>query len=176
MASKRQVKLCVACSLEGFIAGPKEEIDWLYDPKDFDMKSFYESIDTVVMGRKTYDFSVRMGHGAGMGMKAYVFTHDADPPDDSDVEFVSGSVTKFVEGLRKEEGGDIWLMGGGDLAKDFFAARLVDEIILGVHPIILGGGIPMFLGGHDRIPYEFVSCDTYAKGLIGLTYRLPEKD
>ncbi len=172
MASKRLVKLCVACSIDGYIAGPKEEIDWLHDPKDFDFKSFFDSTDCILMGRKTYDFSVRMGHGASMGKKAYVFTRAETPPDDPSVEFVSGDVREFVETLRSQPGRDIWLMGGGELAQSFFAERLIDEIILGLHPIVLGGGIPLFPGLHDRITYELVSCETHPRGLLGLTYRM----
>ena len=169
---KRQVKLCIACSLDGYIAGPNGEIDWLFDPKDFDMAGFMSSVDTILMGRKTYDFSKSMGPDASMGMKAYVFTR-GEPPQDDHVEFVSGDVRAVVEELRSQPGKDLWLMGGGDLNVDFFAERLVDEMIIAVHPIVLGDGIPMWPGKYERIDYELVEARTYNKGLVGLTYRLP---
>ncbi|MCZ6596461.1 MAG: dihydrofolate reductase family protein [Planctomycetota bacterium] len=176
--TERLVKLCIAPSMDGYISGPKGEIDWLGDPGEVGLDDFFASVDTVLIGRKTYDWTKEMGHGAATpGKKTYVFTRSQDVPEDPDVEFVSTDVVEFVGELRQQPGKHIWLMGGGELIASLLDANLVDEMILGIHPIVLGDGVPLFPGSRpERIGYELVSSEAFASGIIMATYRRKSAD
>lgn len=169
--SERRLKLCVACSLDMYIAGTDEAIDWIADPSSIDLSAFFESIDTLIMGRKSYDLCVAMGQTEPMpGTTQYVFTNREVEPNEH-ATFVSGDPAELIAELRAGDGRDIWLFGGGDLTAQCLAADLVDDIIVGLHPIVLGGGIPLFPGEHDRRPFDLVGLQRYDSGVVTMHYQ-----
>lgn len=168
----RSVKLFVATSLDGFIAGPGGEVDWLFEGGDYGMAEFFRSVDVAFMGRKTHDFGVEHGMSSYRGMKNYVFSRSRKADERGDVEYVSGDPKPLVEQLRARPGKDMWLVGGGRLAASFFEQDLVDEVIVGVHPVILGAGIPLVESEAVRVLLELVSVKPYDDGLVVLSYRV----
>src|SRR5258705_1981025 len=145
-AVMRKVVLGVGISLDGYIARPDGSVDFLFMPKDYSMAAFFKRIDAAVMGRKTYEVAIKLG-GGGMsspGMKSYVFSRSLEAEERDGVMIISETPKQFVEELRKKKGKDIWLMGGGELAREFFKEDLVDELYLGVVPVLLGQGIAAF--------------------------------
>jgi dihydrofolate reductase len=142
-------------------------------PKDYSMADFLASVDTAVMGRKTYEVILKMG-GGGFGtskMATFVFSRTMAPPSKcSGVTLVRDSPAAFVEKLRQSPGKHIWHMGGGELARAFLAADLVDELYIGVVPVLLGEGIPLFPAGFPQRDFSLVENKTYSKGMIALRY------
>ncbi|WP_028274725.1 dihydrofolate reductase family protein [Atopococcus tabaci] len=151
MSKKRKVVLFIAASLDGYIATEDESLEWLFRVEgegDNGTLEFYDSIDTLVMGRRTYEWIIHNepGEFPYKDKQCYVFTR-SPMENTEDVTFVNEDVTQFVEKLRQQDGGDIWMVGGGDLLKSFLEARLIDEITVTVAPVLLGKGIPLFKEG-----------------------------
>jgi dihydrofolate reductase len=129
------------------------------------------------MGRKTYDVALKMG-GGGLGdskMKNYVFSHSQPPGERAGVTFVNESPKGFVETLRKRSGKNIWLMGGGELARDFLKDDLVDELYIGIVPVLIGEGIPLFPSGFPQRDFSLLENKTFSKGMIALKYARTRK-
>ena len=168
----RKVVLGLGISLDGYIARPDGAVDFLFMPKDYSMGPFFATIDTAVMGRKTYDVALRMGGGSydGSGMVSYVFSHSQPPGERGGVTFVNHSPKGFVEKLRKSPGKNIWLMGGGELARDFLKDDLVDELYIGIVPILIGEGLPLFPSGFPQREFTLLENKTFSKGMIALKY------
>ena len=167
----RKIILNIAISLDGYIAGPNGEYDWLYTDQDYGMAEFFDQIDTSLMGRKTFDTIRKMGANPNKHLHNYVFSKTLKLFPTDGFEFIDSDVKGFVELLKKQPGKDIWLMGGGELIKYFLVHNLIDEIMLAVHPIILGNGIPLFKKLTKRVDYDFVRSESYSSGLIQLFYR-----
>jgi dihydrofolate reductase len=165
----RMIVLNIALSLDGFIAGPKGEFDWLFTDQDYGLKEFFSRVDTALIGKKTYDLMMRLG-GAYQGMKNYVFSHKRISAKKKNVVFVSEDIPAFAKKLKSEKGKDIWLVGGGELANSFFRADLADEMILSVHPILLGKGIRLFGESGRRRDFKWLGCKTFSSGLAQLHY------
>lgn len=151
MGKKRKVVLFIAASLDGYIATEDESLEWLFRVEgegDNGISEFYDRIDTLLMGRRTYDWVLHheTGEFPYKNKECYVFTR-SPMADTEDVTFVNEDVTKFVEKLQQQDGKDIWMVGGGELLKSFLEARLIDEFILTVAPVLLGRGIPLFKEG-----------------------------
>src|SRR6516164_8079669 len=168
----RQVVLGVGISLDGYIARPDGSVDFLFMPKDYSMGPFFRRIDVAVMGRKTYEMGLKLGGGSmsNHGMKCYVFSRSEDPGERGGVAFVQDSPRELVGALRERKGKDIWLMGGGELTRAFLKVDLVDELYLGVVPVLIGEGIPAFPSGFPEREFKLVENKTYSKGLIALLY------
>jgi len=174
----RKVKYSVGVSLDGYIAAPDGSVDWLdratrkAKGEDFGMGKFFKSIDTVLMGRKTYEIALKLGmeKGGYSGMKNYIFSRTQPPGERDGVEFVSGSVAAFIENLKRKPGKDIWLCGGGELAREALRDGAVDEITLGVVPLLIGGGLSAFPAGFAETELELYECKQYKGGVVGLTY------
>lgn len=178
-----------AVTLDGYLAGPKGEIDWIIFGKDVQevMKDSWKGVDTILMGRKTWE--VASGMSAGKGTKAaakksrklkkelapkmrtYVFSRTLSAIDAPGVELVRGDVA-FVRELKKRPGGRIILMGGGELATSLLAADLVDEVGLNIHPILLGAGVPTFRDPGRRLHLTLTECRQMAGGCILALYRV----
>ena len=169
----RKVVLGLGISLDGYIARPNGAVDFLFMPKDYSMAPFFATIDTAIMGRKTLDAALQMSGGSysGGSMKTYVFSHSRPPGERDGFVFVNQSPDDFIRQLRKSPGKDIWLMGGGELNRDFLKADLVDELYLGVVPVLLGEGIPLFPCGFPQREFSLVENKTFSKGLIALKYK-----
>jgi dihydrofolate reductase len=169
----RKTILGLGISLDGYIARPDGAVDFLFMPKDYSMADFFRRVDTCVMGRKTYDKGLEMSSGKmpDYGMGSYVMSHSQPPGARNGVTFVDQSPARLLAAIRKRKGKDIWLMGGGELARAFLQADLVDELYLGIVPVLLGNGIPLFPAGFPERKFTLTENRTYSKGLIALTYR-----
>lgn len=172
----RRVKLCVGTSLDGYIAGPNEEVDWLFTDRDYGMSELYSSIDTVLLGRKTYDFMRRHGHASYKPFHNYVFSRSAHTSEHPDVEWVKDDPAVFVDTLRKGQGKDIWLVGGGELFAYLLDQGQIDDIVLGLHPIILGSGITLYAAVSRSVQLELTRTEPYDTGLVILYYQVRRED
>ena len=172
MPRMRKVVLGLGISLDGYIARPDGSVDFLFMPKDYSMGPFFATIDTAIMGRKTYDVALKMGGGSynGSGLKSYVFSHFQPRGERAGVTFVNESPKSFVENLRTRPGKNIWLMGGGELVRDFLKDDLVDELYIGVVPVLIGEGIPLFPSGFPQREFSLLENKTFSKGMIALNY------
>ena len=168
----RKVVLGVGISLDGYIARPDGAVDFLFMPKDYSMAPFFKRIDAAVMGRKSYEMGLKLGGGKlyNYGMKCYVFSRTLGSIAHEDFAIVSEPPKPFIEALKKKNGKDIWLMGGGELTRAFLQDDLVDELYLGVVPTLIGEGIPAFPSGFPQRDFALVENKTYSKGLIALRY------
>jgi dihydrofolate reductase len=184
----RKVIYSVGESLDGYIAAPDGSVDWLDRATskgkgdDFGMTAFFKSLDTVLMGRKTYEHALKLGMAKGgyPGMKNYIFSRTLPPGSRDGVEFVNSNVTDLIKKLRKKPGKHIWLCGGGELARQGLQERIVDEITIGLTPILIGDGRPTFPPEFPETALELVECKQYRGGVLGITYRVvnstePEK-
>ena len=163
----RKLKLYIASSLDGYIAGPKAEIDWLNaaGAADYGYHEFYASIDTTLMGNITYKQILGFGEFPYPDKANYVFTRGTTT-DTENVQLISGDIAAFVRSLKNRPGKDIWLVGGGQINTVLLNEQLIDEIILTVFPLVLGDGIPLFAPNAKRTQFETVGCQTYETGLI----------
>jgi dihydrofolate reductase len=170
----RTVTFGVACSLDNFIARPDHSVDWLLWSDDVTAISaeYWKTIDTVVMGRKTYEVAVKFGTTAYPGVKNLVFSRTLKKVLDSRVEIVARDVAEFVREMKAREGKGICVMGGGELAKALFEAKLIDEVGLNIHPVLLGSGIPLFHGFSRQIDLQLLSSRTLKKGCVFVKYRV----
>jgi dihydrofolate reductase len=170
----RRIKLFIATSLDGFIARADGSVDWLYTDGDFGMREFFASVDTALIGRKTHDQMVAWGHSSYPDMRNYVFSRSRRADDGVPVTYVTGDLEQFVGSLRRTPGRDIWLAGGADLVDSFREHDLIDDVILSIHPVLLGDGIRLFTDRHEPFPLELTRCFEYERGLVQLWYRKAE--
>lgn len=172
----RKVIFGGANSLDNFIARKDHAVDWLLFSKEVQqiMKDTWKTIDTVVMGRTTYEVAERMGGSGGhSGVKTYVFSRTIKKPNTGNLFFVAEDAPRFVRRLKEEEEGkDICVMGGGVLAKSLFEADLIDEIGFNIHPVLLGSGIPLFYEMSRQIDLELKECRQLSKGCVLVTYKV----
>jgi len=175
----RKVTFGGANSFDNYFARKDDTVDWLMwtDEVAHIMAEFWKSIDTIVMGRRTYEVALRMGVGGGAypGMKNYVFsrTMKQNPKKRvKNLEFISEDAAEFVRKLKVQDGKDICVMGGGLLAKSLFEANLIDEIGFNIHPVLLGSGIPVFHEMDHQIDLELLECKPLKNGCVMVTYRV----
>jgi dihydrofolate reductase len=173
----RKVIFGGANSLDNFIARKDDAVDWLLFSKDVEkiMKDMWENIDTIVMGRKTYEVAQRMGGGGGggySGVKTYVFSRTIKKPNRKKLFFVDEDAAAYVRRLKEEEGKDICVLGGGELAQSLFEADVIDEIGFNIHPVLLGSGIPLFHEMSRQIDLELQECKQLSSGCVYLTYKI----
>lgn len=169
----RRVILYIAMSLDGHIARKNEDIDWLEgDGTEPDAEigydDFYESIDTVIMGRKTYDQVLTFGEYPYKGTKGYVYTSEKRT-NTEDVQFTSENVEDLIGKLKKEHGKDIWLIGGAGIIGEFIKKDLIDEYFVAIIPCILGEGIPLFKDKNPEIKLKLLDNKT-VNGISMLHY------
>jgi dihydrofolate reductase len=170
----RKVVFGGANSLDNYFARKDDTVDWLMwsDELTQIMADYWKTFDTVVMGRRTYELAVASGTAAYPGVKNYVFSRTLKPGTNKKVQIVSDDAAEFVARLKKEEGKDICVMGGGLLARSLFEADLIDEIGFNIHPILLGSGIPLFHEMKREIDLELLDCKTLKNGCVLVTYRV----
>ncbi|HEX7773165.1 MAG TPA: dihydrofolate reductase family protein [Pyrinomonadaceae bacterium] len=171
----RKVTFGGASSLDNFIARKDDSVDWLRWTKETGeiMKNYWKTIDTVLMGRRTYEVATKSAKGGGgyPGIKTYVFSRTIKKKSSKKLTFVSEDAASFVRRLKEEDGKDICVMGGGVLAKSLFEAGLIDEVGLNIHPVLLGSGIPLFYEMPRQIDLELVKCQQLSNGCVVVTYR-----
>jgi dihydrofolate reductase len=164
-----KVILFIATSLDGYIAGPHGEIDWLFHDADYGYTAFFDSVQALVMGRKSYELSLSFGEWPYGDKPVYVFTRQT-PPVDARVRFVTGDAAGLIAGLRAQGIQNIWLVGGGALVSTFLQENLIDEFVISVHPLLLGAGIPLFASGVPRLGLRLAGVTPFASGLVQLRY------
>jgi len=171
----RKVILGLAVSLDGFIEGKNGEYDWCFTDQDYGMSDFMSRVDAVFVGRKTYEMSLGMeADTSGMPkMEEYVFSNTLDKVKEGTI-LVNGDLKTEVEKIKKKDGKDIWLFGGAGLTSSLMNLKLVDEVHLSVHPILLGGGKPLFRDITDRINLKIIDTKTYPTGLVSMKYSLTD--
>lgn len=173
----RKVTFGGANSLDNYIARPDDAADWLMwsEQAASVMKDYWETIDTILMGRKTYEVSLKHSKGGSNpypGIKTYVFSRTLKQDEHEGVEIISENAEDFVRSLKNQKGKDILLMGGGDFAKSLFEASLIDEIGFNIHPVLLGRGIPLFYEMNRQIDLELIECKPFKNGCVLVTYRV----
>jgi dihydrofolate reductase len=173
----RTVTYGAACSLDGFITAGDGSIDWLHFSPDVRevMDTYWKGIDTIVMGRKTWEFAASQNSGDGSpygAMKCYVFSRTLEVIARKGVELVADDAGGFVGRLKAQAGKGICVMGGSDFARSLFEADLIDEVGLNVHPILLGSGTPLFLDAGRRVALELTECRRLHGGCVFLNYKV----
>jgi len=172
----RKVILSAAITLDGYIARPDGSVDYLAMTKEGSalMARFFATIDTIVMGRKTLDAAIVMMGGSfksPVNIPHHVFSRTQPPGERDGVIFTNQSPAAWLRKIRARPGKHIFHMGGGELARSFLQADLIDELSLGVVPILLGDGLPLFPPGFPQRDFVLVENKTYSKNQISLTYR-----
>lgn len=162
----RRIRYQVACSLDGYIAGPNGEYDWIVVDPEIDFDALYAQFDTFLMGRKTYETSREFLQGRDVVVVSRTL-RQADHPG---IRIIAGDVRRAVDELRARPGKDIWLYGGGELFGTLLASGQVDSIEPAVIPILLGGGIPMVPPGAPRTSLRYVRHRLYEKSGIMLVH------
>jgi dihydrofolate reductase len=170
----RKVTFGGANSLDNYLARPDHAVDWLLwgDEAAEVMADYWKTIDTILMGRKTYEVALRSGQGGYPGMKMFVFSRTLPDDPGGGVTIVRGDAAEFVRGLKGQDGKDICLMGGGELARPLFEAGLIDEIGFNIHPVLLGAGIPLFHPMSRQIDLELLECRPFKNGCVYVLYRV----
>lgn len=168
---KRKVKLFIAMSLDGYIARADGSVDWLFNDQDYGYTAFYEDIDTVLMGRHTWEQLKTFGDYPYEGKQGIVFSRALAGESDPNVEYVTDSIETWIRRAQQQHGGNFWLMGGSQLVDGCLRHDLVDEMILSVHPLLLGHGIPLFRPHVAELKLELVKSQAYSSGLVQMVYR-----
>ena len=169
----RKVILGAAISLDGYVARRDGGIDFLRPPKGYSMGAFFATLDTLVFGRKTFDEAVKRGGGSyqpPVNMPTYVFSQSKPAGKSQGVSFTNQTPAAFVEAIRKQEGKNIFVMGG-ELVRSFLRDDVVDELYMGVYPVLLGDGIPFFPSGFPQRDFRLADSRSYEpEGFLELRY------
>jgi dihydrofolate reductase len=166
----RRIQLFIATSLDGHIARRDDAIDWLFTDADYGYTDFYASIDTLVLGRNTYDVCLTFEKFPYPGKRVIVLSKTRNGSDQNGAEYSADEPFELAHRLRREAGGNIWLVGGGQVVRSFLAANLVDDLDIFIHPILLGDGLPLFPTGFPETKLVLAASQVYDSGLVRLTY------
>jgi dihydrofolate reductase len=177
----RRMIVYIATSADGYIARPDGEIEWLTrrpHTVDYGLREFYPTIDTILLGRKTYDWGIQYQKKTGSkspfdkNVANYVFSRKPPKLATPDVKFVAEPMEAFVERLRAMQGKDIWVMGGGELIASLLDAGHIDEFDIHVIPTFIGEGIPLIARRHRDVPLRLKSTKEYPDGVVRLRYEV----
>ena len=175
----RKIIVYIATSADGFIARHDGSVDWLNRPRtagDYGMAAFRRSIDSIVLGRKTYEFGLQHGAPFSTKPKHYVFSRSPTGlVRAAGVEFVTEEPATFAKHLRAQPGKDIWMMGGAALIGSFLDQNEIDEFIIHVIPTMIGEGIPLLGPGRREVPLTLRSCEHFSDGVVRLHYLVAKR-
>ena len=168
----RRIRYVVAASLDGYIAGPKGEADWIVSDPDIDFRALFAQFDTVLIGRQTFEVMTGGKKKAGTmpGMKTFVFSRTLRQRDYRKVTIVGDNAEQTAAALRAESGKDIWLFGGGLLFRNLLGAGLVDDVEVAVMPVLLGGGVPLLPPPAEVTKLKLTGHKVYKTGIVSLEY------
>ena len=169
-ASMRRIRYAVAMSLDGYIAGPKGEADWILMDPEIDFAALFKEFDTFFLGRRTFEAMGKGGSGGSRGTKTYVFSRTLRQSDHPKVKIVSEASKEAVDEIRAAPGKDIWLFGGGSLFNSFVELGLVDTVEVSIIPVLLGEGIPLYSPPAQRAKLELTDHKVYKTGIVSLKY------
>jgi dihydrofolate reductase len=176
---KRKIIVNIATSADGYVARTDGNLDWLTKrptPKGFyGLPKFSRSVDAKILGRKTFDRSVKMGATFSADNVHYVFSRRPPPASvPAGVQFVTASIRPFAERLRKQAGKNIWMMGGGEIIGSFLDEGAIDEFIITVVPTFIGEGIPLIAPRHREVPLRLLSLQRFPDGVVQLHYHVQQ--
>jgi dihydrofolate reductase len=175
----RQIIVHIAASADGYIARPDGNLDWLTGRRPlkgfYGLPKFIRSVDAKILGRTTFDMSLKLGARFTKDDPHYVFSRrpapEVLPPG---VEFVSGSIAEFAKRLRTRKGKHIWMMGGGQIIASFLDAGEIDDLYVTVIPVLLGDGIPLYPRHRREVPLHLENATPFQDGVVQLHYRVPQ--
>lgn len=176
----RKVTFGCANSLDNFIAREDGSYDWLMHGEEANqiMKEFWPRIDTMIMGRKTYDISRQFIHRSKSkkdphgDLKTYVCSRTLEPGERDGITFLADDPGEFIRELKQHEGKEICIMSGGDLGTYLLEAGVVDEIGFNIHPVLLGSGVPLFHRMDRQIDLELIECRPFKNGCVYVLYKV----
>ena len=168
----RRVRYSVAVSLDGYIAGPHGEADWIIMDPEIDFAAMFEQFDTFLLGRRTFEAMGRAGQRGSRGIKTVVFSRTLKQEDYPGATIVAEGMEETVAGLRAEPGKDIWLFGGGSLFRSLLDAGLVDTVEVAIMPVLLGEGVPLLAPPATQKKLHLTSHKIYATGIVSLEYKV----
>lgn len=169
----KKVILFIACSLDGFIAKKNGDVSWLFTDQDYGFTKFMRSVDSAVMGRKTYDFAVKYSNPPFAGIKNFVVTNNKKLRKSSSGILIFCSLNDVLKFIKTDKGKkSVFLVGGTDLIAEFINRKLLSEIRVFIHPIILGDGIPLFKGIKKELKLKFTGSKSFTSGLVEVRYNL----
>jgi dihydrofolate reductase len=173
----RKIVYSVAMSLDGYVAGPNGEADWIVMDPEVDFAESMARFDTVLMGQRTFEAAQAMGGGAAMpGVSTFLVSRTLRQEDHPGLTIISEDVGGAVSRLRAEPGKEIWLFGGGSLFRSLLDLGLVDMVEVAVIPVLLGSGIPLLPAGSQRTTLRLVNSKVYqTTGTVGLEYAVQQK-
>lgn len=170
----RKVILYIAMSLDGFIAKPDEDISFLkqveQEGEDYGYSGFLKSVDTIILGRKTYDKILSMGNELPYGDREVYVLSRSQNPDSGTIQFYSGSLPDLIFRLKSQEGKNIYCDGGAKTVQRLLEEDLIDEFIISIIPVLLGDGIRLFNKNFQEQKLQLLSSKSFEKGLVQLHY------
>lgn len=170
-----KVILYIAASMDGYIARKDDSLDWLppipEDGNDFGYKAFLEGIGTTLMGNKTYHIVKGFGEAIYPNLTNYIFSRTEHAPEEN-MAWVTQHPADFVSQLKQSADKDIWLIGGGEIIKVLYEAKLIDELILTQIPILLGDGIPLWSPSDREAKLEILQLDDFGQGVVQMRYNI----
>ena len=167
MAYTSRYHVYIAISLDGYVARDNGDVDWLFTDQDYGYENFYRSVDTLIMGRHTYDQVLTIGAYPYEGKETYVLTTSRQGRDDY-VTYIPDMASLSAKLGDKER--QVWIVGGAQIIGRMLEEGWVDELRLFIHPILLGGGIPLFPQHHTMRTYHLLGTYSYSSGLVELHY------
>lgn len=183
MADRRRIIVYIATSADGYIARPDGDVEWLNrrpQTDDYGMRDFYSTVDTILWGRRTYDWLLRYfaqrGKTEGLfdtKLANYVFSRNPPKQVAAGAVFVAEPLKAFAQRLRAAPGKQIWMMGGGELIASFLDAGEIDEFDIHVIPVFIGEGIPLIAPRHRDVPLRLLGSQQYPDGVVRLRYEVP---
>jgi dihydrofolate reductase len=170
----RRIRYAVATSLDGYIAGPKGEFDWIVRNPEIDFRALFNQFDTALLGRRTYEVTQSPGAPPWPPeMSVYVFSRTLRQCDHPEVTIVADKLEETVAALRvMKSRKDIWLFGGGILFRSLLDAGLVDVVEVAISPVLLGGGIPLLMPPAKQAKLKLTGHKVYKTGIVSLEYEV----
>ena len=173
----RKLSIFIAMSLDGYIAKPNDDLNFLKmvekEDEDYGYMQFTDTIDTLIIGRKTYDYVIKEigdAHYDNGERAIYVITR-TERPDAGRVKFYTGDLPDLIRDLKDQDGKNIYCDGGSEIINELLKSGLIDELIISIIPVLLGEGIRLFKDGRPEQKLQFVSAKTYDTGLVQLYYK-----